>query len=240
MKEGNWIPLDKGLVKALPRDRPYSYIEAMFSYTVDKDNNREGTISGYANLWEWNRKKVRKFIEDLGTGKGQVRDSKGTGKGHPIRFINNNLQDQRDSKGTGKGQEVGQVRDTTIYPNPNPKPKRDNINREQHEISFTEFWDIYPKRNGKKIGKASAKEKFFKLKNSDLANIIIAVTNYSRSKQVLDGYAKDAERFLKKDFWKDWMEGEESDDGMEWATDEDIKQEEERKRRYDESKRNAF
>ena len=82
----------------------------------------------------------------------------------------------------------------------------------QYEISFGEFWETYPKRNGKKIGKAVTKKKFLKIKTGDLANIIVAVHNYADSQAVRDGYGRDPERFFKNDYWKEWMEGEELTD----------------------------
>lgn len=88
------------------------------------------------------------------------------------------------------------------------KDKDMDKDKELYEISFNEFWENYPKRNGKKIGKKITKVKFFKLKNSDLSDIIAATKNYSESKQVMDGFAKDPERFFKNDYWKDWLDPE--------------------------------
>ena len=76
LKDGNWIALDKNLIRTISQKRPYSYIEAMFSLTYDIDNSREGTINGYSKLWNWSRNKVRKFINELGTVKGHLVDSK--------------------------------------------------------------------------------------------------------------------------------------------------------------------
>ena len=66
MKSGGWIPIDKGLVTELPKDRPYTIIEAVFSMQLDYDNNHEVTVSGYADLWQWPRAKVRRLIEKMG------------------------------------------------------------------------------------------------------------------------------------------------------------------------------
>lgn len=140
MENGNWIPLDKNLVGTLPHNRAYSYIEAMFSYTVDQDNSKAGTINGYAKQWGWSRNKVRKFINELRTVKGHIADRKGTGRGHHIRFINNNLQVVKDMKGTYSGQEADRKGDTTIYPKPkpDPKPKKTPITSESVDSSV---WD---------------------------------------------------------------------------------------------------
>lgn len=129
MKNGNWVPLDKNLVSTLPQDRSFSAIEAMFSYTVDQDNGKEGSINGYSNLWGWSRNKVRKFISELRTGRGHIADRKGTGKGHLIRFIDTGSQVVKDRKGTGKGQVRDRKGDTTIYPDPKPDKKKGESKR---------------------------------------------------------------------------------------------------------------
>jgi hypothetical protein len=70
------------------------------------------------------------------------------------------------------------------------------------ETAFKKFWDIYPLRNGKKVGKKSAKELFFKQKESDLERITKNAENYGIGNE----FPKDPERFLKNDFWMDWDE----------------------------------
>jgi hypothetical protein len=70
------------------------------------------------------------------------------------------------------------------------------------EKSFEEFWNSYPARNGKKVGKKSAREQFEKIPVEDLPRVIQNARNYGVNNQ----YPKDPERFLKNDFWKDWDE----------------------------------
>ena len=89
--------------------RPFSRIEAMFSYTLDVNNGNEGSIIGYSKLWQWSRNKVRKFITDIKSEKGHIKDSKRTAKGQPIHFIDTALRSKKDNKRTAKGQQ----RDTT-------------------------------------------------------------------------------------------------------------------------------
>jgi hypothetical protein len=124
MKNGNWIGLDKNIVKLLPHGRAYTIIEALVSFTIDIDNKRDWTINGYAKQWGWSRNKVRKFANELRTGKGHLADRKGTGSGHLITLKINNLHEVKDTKRTGKGQVEDRKRDTTIYPNPNPNKKK--------------------------------------------------------------------------------------------------------------------
>ena len=73
--------------------------------------------------------------------------------------------------------------------------------RRTGEIDFEDFWKAYPARNGKKCGKQNAKEKFSKLSSEDQQLAISAAKNYASSGQM----AKDAERFLNKNYWMDWI-----------------------------------
>jgi len=82
--------------------------------------------------------------------------------------------------------------------------ERESLNAVNAE--FEKFWSLYPKRDGKKLGKGKALDKFKKLKPEQIPEILIAVENYSKSNRVNKGYIKDPFRFLEVSFWKDWME----------------------------------
>ncbi len=71
---------------------------------------------------------------------------------------------------------------------------------------FEKFWEAYPLRNGHKVGKQKTYKLFASLLNGDRELIIQAAQNYAKSKLAKDGYAKDPERFLKDDYWRDWLE----------------------------------
>jgi hypothetical protein len=147
-KAGNWVPIDKGLVKYLPKiDRPYSPIEAMFSYTCDVNCKRDWSINGYAALWQWNRKKVARFIKECGTDTGHIPDKKGTQTGQAIHFIDEALWGERGRNGTGMGQERDRNGDTTINPNPKPKPKKKTVRFTPPSLS--EVKDYCLERNNK-------------------------------------------------------------------------------------------
>ena len=76
-------------------------------------------------------------------------------------------------------------------------------------IAFEAFWNLYPKRNGKKLLKKDA-EKYFinKIKDAEIPLLMQAVQNYVESDTCKRGYARDAIRFLRNDFWRDWLEPE--------------------------------
>jgi hypothetical protein len=150
ISQGGWVPIDKALVSALPHDRPFTELEAMFSLAVNHDNGRRFSVSGTANLWGWSRKKVRCFLDKIGVEmapennvsardpRGQVglqaRDKQGnklgTSKGQVNFIFSGQLDAGRDKLGTSKGQVGLQARDkqgnTNIDPDPkplNPEPK---------------------------------------------------------------------------------------------------------------------
>jgi hypothetical protein len=130
MKSGNWIPLSKALVRELPTDRPFSKVEAAFSLQVDYDQDNPVTVAGYAKRWNWTRKKVMNFLEEIGVyiaypqnttekqnQKGQIRIQKqrrtGTEK-EQINFINNReLPPKKNRCGTDQEQKRGRSGNTT-------------------------------------------------------------------------------------------------------------------------------
>jgi len=90
---------------------------------------------------------------------------------------------------------------------------KDTSTKETYVTSFDQFWEIYPRRHGKKKGKAETQKRFFSLKEKDLPLILQAVRNYANSTDVKKGVGiKDPERFLLsrgKEYWREeWMEPE--------------------------------
>lgn len=123
MKKGNWVPMDKGLVKTMSSiNRPFSVVEAMFSYSVDQDCCKEGTLRGYAKLWGWSVGKVKRFVECLRNTSETVVERKGNGSGTVVRFVDGSLKRLAERKGNGSGTVAERKRVTTINPNPNPNP----------------------------------------------------------------------------------------------------------------------
>ena len=147
MKNGNWIPISKAFLKHLPLDREYTKLEAIFSLQVSFDRKEFVTVAGLASIWRWSRKKVNRFLENIGVyiiysentskkqnQKGQIglqiRDRSGTDKGQ-IRFIDySNLPKGRNRKRTDKGQIRDRSGSTTKDPNPNPNP---NLKKETYK-----------------------------------------------------------------------------------------------------------
>lgn len=76
-----------------------------------------------------------------------------------------------------------------------------SIPKQSFDDKFSEFWSIYPKRNGVKAGKVAAQDRFKKLNPEDVDQVIIAAKNYG----INNGFPKDPAGFLHKDFWRDWV-----------------------------------
>lgn len=76
-----------------------------------------------------------------------------------------------------------------------------------HPPSFDHFWKAYPKRRGKRLGKAAALRLWMRLKPKAQCEAYTAALNYARCAQVKEGFARDANRFLSADYWRDWVEG---------------------------------
>ena len=131
-KKSGWVPLDKNLQQEFKHiNRPFSRIEAMYSYTLDADNGSAGSIKGYAKLWGWSRNKARKFIQEIRTREGHFGNTIRTRYGHPIHFIDKGLWSGKDRIRTGEGHDRDTIRYPTTNPNPNPKEGKDSDFRER-------------------------------------------------------------------------------------------------------------
>lgn len=82
------------------------------------------------------------------------------------------------------------------------KGKEKKKNKEIYKEKFDLFWKAYPGRNGRKVGKQNSKKNFFLIPESELDNVIKA------AKICCDetDFPKDPERFLKDNYWKDYLE----------------------------------
>lgn len=76
---------------------------------------------------------------------------------------------------------------------------------------FGSFWQIYPARNGRRVGKDKAFAIWQTIPAGERESLLSAAANYSKSLTVpaKDGFTpapRDAERFLKANWWKDWID----------------------------------
>jgi len=191
---GNWVAIDKGLTAALPRKGSYTVIEAVFSYQVDIDQGITKSMRDYSRIWGWSRRKVENFLHRSQVAPTNVATKK------PIKFrIINKITAVRSQEEAIKEPDRSHKGATTIILNPNPNPK---------EIIYSDFWKLYPSRNGKKIGKGEAEKLFNKLSSAEQKQVIVATKNYADSTK----FPVDPIRFFKsKEYpcglWREWNEG---------------------------------
>ena len=165
-KKELFVPLDINLTKFLPKydSRAYTKLEAMYSVSIDYFKDNSVSCAGYSRLWKWSRKKVNKFMNDIGIEifyesstkekqnqrgqiRVQIRDRSGTDK-EQITFINlRNLDEAGDRSGTDKGQIKDRSGSNTI--------KKEIINnkekkKEDYRKPFLKIHNDYPNTDGSK------------------------------------------------------------------------------------------
>jgi hypothetical protein len=87
-----------------------------------------------------------------------------------------------------------------VSPEPNKEP---NKNLTVQSVEFDEFWNEYPKKEGKKPAfKAFASA----LRRATFEDILAGVIRYKTSDRVTRGYVMLASRWLNEDHWEDHLE----------------------------------
>lgn len=191
-----FILLTQIALRARRTDSKISNLEKNQALIGDFKNiglSRQSYRSAISNLQKWG------FITIHPTNKGTV----ATITGRDVYDINNNqpnhLTNQQPTIQPTSDQPSTNQQPTT---NKNIKKDKKEKNKEIYDQKFDLFWSIYPKRNGKIVGKKITKEIFNKLKIEDLDRVIKNAENYG----IENLFAKDPQRFLQNDFWKDWDE----------------------------------
>lgn len=71
--------------------------------------------------------------------------------------------------------------------------------------AFEEFWLAYPMRDGRRRGKRKAYGLWQGVRSKDRPSVTRAAMSYAKSDEATRGFVRDAERFLKSDWWRDWL-----------------------------------
>lgn len=72
--------------------------------------------------------------------------------------------------------------------------------------SFEALWEAYPARGGRKRGKCKCFGIWRQaIRTAERQSLVEAARNYAASDDATRGFAKDPERFLAKDWWRDWV-----------------------------------
>lgn len=93
--------------------------------------------------------------------------------------------------------------------------KKENHSPPEH---FVSFWDSFPLRDGKKVGKVDTEKLFSELSTDDRLLAVQAARNFAASQRVQKGLGiMDPQRFLKNgkgsEPWREWIEPEISQNG---------------------------
>lgn len=95
-------------------------------------------------------------------------------------------------------------------PNTSPSPNRDSSQSlepvGETSSSFEQFWDAYPRRNGKRLEKRKAQAQWQRLKPADRDAALIGVVHYAALCDAGETIAKDAFRWLRDRCFEDWQE----------------------------------
>lgn len=231
MSVGGWIPITKALLRDLPRDRPFTRLEAMFSLTVDYDEGNTATLKGYAERWGWSRGKVERFLKDVGatieypesTGQKQnqrgqivvqIADTSRAERGQ-IKIIDSRwLRSKADRSRTDVEQKPDRSQGATLkpHPNPNPDPIKPSRSKPKKPASdsplFAQFWEAYPKKKAKPV----AEKAWAKIDPDEqlLADILSALDQQKRSRDWLKDcgqYIPNPASWLNGRRWEDEVAG---------------------------------
>ena len=69
--------------------------------------------------------------------------------------------------------------------------------------AFEKLWSLYPRREGRIVGKAAAREQFRKIPSEQWPQVLVAVKNYATHCRTAERLPKDPQRFL-RDIWTDF------------------------------------
>ena len=71
---------------------------------------------------------------------------------------------------------------------------------------FAEFWSVYPKRNGRRLGRGKCEDRWRRLSIADRRAAWRGAVNYGAEVDADRTIAKDPDRWLRDRCWQDWQE----------------------------------
>lgn len=95
---------------------------------------------------------------------------------------------------------------TSVDAEPVDNPQSVAVAPSPVDHGFTAFWDEYPRRSGKRIGKAEAERGWKRLSTGERLQALAGVEHYRAACEAAGGpLAMDAHRWLAKKRWEDWQ-----------------------------------
>lgn len=113
-------------------------------------------------------------------------------------------RDQRASPPLSPGESPGDTSESPAATEVRGESSDLQLSVEEVEVDdgFECFWQHYPKRDGKRVGKAEAHDVWKRMSVAQRSAAMVGVENYAGS-----GWRpKDAHRWLSKAMWRDWQE----------------------------------
>jgi hypothetical protein len=217
--QGRWVPLHTGYTRYLPKDRPFTELEAAYSVQVDHDRQNAVTIMGYAKQWRWSRGKVVRFLLECGAQimypettsrkqnqRGQIMiqtTSRDRTDGGQIKLINSNvIDDDTDRPRTDGEQMSSRSQGTTIQKldKRHDKKKKSNPSSSSSDDGralFDSFWGAYPRKTHKR----EALAEFIKLKPK--ANLVREMVQVIEKMKLTQEWQRDDGQFIP--YPKKWL-----------------------------------
>jgi hypothetical protein len=89
-------------------------------------------------------------------------------------------------------------------------------NPKESSIGFDYFWNTYPMRNGRRIGKHPCQNRWAKMPMDDRRAAYRGAVNYNTAVKNGETLAKDPDRWLRDRLWEDWLHEEVTYEREEW------------------------
>lgn len=186
-----WLKISRAYTVYLPKDRPFTRLEAAYSIALDADNEKTGTLRGYATLWGWNHHRVKRFLEEIDMLDRVIKNNQ---NGVPLAS---------QSCPTDVPQEHNkniEMQGLVSHSCPTDVPPASRTIKNRKEVNlFDQFWSAYPR----KTGKALALKIWERLNPSkDTATAILTALDWQRQQP---DWQKDGGRFIP--YPSTWLNG---------------------------------
>ena len=180
-----WVKIPRRFAGDLPNDRPFTRLEAAYSFALDQYEGQEWTLRGYARLWQWSTGKVSRFLDEIGVDTGFDK----------VIICKQNSETEAEQK-RDNNETLNEIENSMLQPD--TKQGRDGSETEtkrtiiekKRSNTFDQFWTAYPR----KTGKALALKIWQRLNPStDTVTAILTALDWQRQQP---DWQKDAGRFI--------------------------------------------
>lgn len=150
------------------------------------------------------RDEQAEYRESL-SNRGRLGAEKRWGNGRSNSQANGPANGPANSQANGRGYAppVSNLQSATPTATPTPKQPSKPAKTPGYPIWFEDFWTAYPPNDkGRKRGKAKTHKLIKHFTAEDQQSLVQAAKAYASE---ADGFVRDPERFVKEDFWRDYL-----------------------------------